>query len=48
MSFDYPDEEGEGSIFVDAGTYFDKCALNETFQNIFENPFISLKGEANK
>jgi hypothetical protein len=47
MSFEASDEDDDGCN-VEASTYFEKCTLNEAFQNIVENPYIYLRGEANK
>jgi hypothetical protein len=41
-------EEGDNGCYIEPSTYFEKCTLNEAFQNIVENPFIYLRGEANK
>jgi hypothetical protein len=45
MSFQLPSDSDEEED--DTRSYFVKCTLNEIFQNIGENPFISLRGEAN-
>jgi hypothetical protein len=53
MSFVLPEDSDEGEEDdngrnVESSTYFEKCTLNEAFQNIVENPFIYLRGEANR